>query len=119
MEVEVERLDSMGDHAILDDVQLCRKVALGSSLQKWRMRKSQLFRQYSRSKNITEKDDNTKYFHALASHRMRKKMITKIKVGGTVVKGNDNIKRSIISHFLQHFQKENLPNITLPLNSFR
>lgn len=58
------------------------------------------------------------YFHALASYRIGKKVLTKFKVNGSSVNGIDNISRAIRMHFRDHFKQKELPFITLPWNSF-
>lgn len=78
-----------------------------------------VFRQYSRCKNITKKDCNSKNFHAIANHRRRKKVIASIKIGGEVVKGKNNIMGKFRNHFLKHFKQETLSFISLSKGSFR
>lgn len=78
-----------------------------------------MFRQCARSKNIIEKDCNTKYFHVLANRRMRKNMINKIKISGVAFKGRIFISRKIKEHFQSHFKQKQLPTISLPKNAFR
>lgn len=46
-------------------------------------------------------------------------MITRIRVGEEVVKGNRNITNKIKGHFLDHFRQETLPFISFPMESFK
>lgn len=118
IEKYIDAIDCQGDDVVIDDTFMSRKSALESSLHLWRTRKAQLYRQYSRVKNIAEKDGNTKYFHSITTHRMRKKFISKLKVNGEWFEGGDVVKSNIRSYFEHHFKQPAVPEITLPCNSF-
>lgn len=64
VEKDIDASEFLADLGQLTEIQINRKAALESCLCKWKIRKSQLFRQYVRTRNIIEKDGNTKYFHA-------------------------------------------------------
>lgn len=46
-------------------------------------------------------------------------MVTRIRIGGDVVKGKSNNTNKIRSHFLEHFRHEPLPFISLSMGSFK
>lgn len=98
---------------------MSRKHSVETQLRKWKVRKSQITRQYDRAKSLTEKDYNTKYFHEIVNFRMRKKLITNLKLNGRVITGRDNLLRGIRSHFVEHYKQESLPQISLPWDPFR
>lgn len=119
LEKEIDNMDSLADQRPLSEVKTTRHLALNPTLQKWRNRKAQVLRQYSRLKNITEMDCNSKYFHAVANSRRKKKRLLKINIGSEIIKGQLNLKKGIRQHFLEHFKQEPLPEITLPRGSFK
>ena len=82
LEQEIQMIDDKAERTELNEIDLARNKALQRSLYSWRMHKAQLLRQYSRSRELTEKDCNSKFFHAIASYRRSKKTITRIKIGG-------------------------------------
>lgn len=49
---QIQNLTHLGDQRDLDEVELARLSALNAECSKWRIRKNQLHRQYSRSKNL-------------------------------------------------------------------
>lgn len=55
--------------------------------------------QMSRTKAITEKDKNTKYFHLIASLRKSKKILGKLKVEGGMVRNPRIIKNELVNFF--------------------
>lgn len=94
LEAEIYSLEFLGDHRGLHDMELAMLAAVNANLQKWQMRQSRLYSQYSRVKNINDKDNNAKLFFSLASTRMKSKILSNIKVGSVVVKGRDQIEKS-------------------------
>lgn len=50
---------------------------------------------------------------------MRKKVISRIKIGDNVIKGQRNVTQTIREHFIEHCKQENRPHITLPLIAFK
>lgn len=86
---EINGMDQLADLRPLSEVNLARQQDLFPMLQFWRNKKSQLIRQYSKSKNNTEKDCNTKYFHALEN--LKRKNIVTHRVGSEVIRGKANL----------------------------
>lgn len=74
LEDEIHILDNLGDTKDLGSSEWARLIALKAQLQKWQARKGQIARQYSRVRNLTQKDCNSKFFYTLDSFRMRKKV---------------------------------------------
>lgn len=64
LQAEAAKLDCIADHRDLNEAEIARDKALKSAIFQWKTRKYQVLRQYSRVKNISLKDYNTKYFHA-------------------------------------------------------
>lgn len=75
LENEIHKLDTIADARPLNVDDWARMRALSLNLKSWKIKKGQLVRQYARCRNIREKASNSKYFHAIASCRKRKKVI--------------------------------------------
>lgn len=118
-QLEIYKLDLLADDKILSKVEESRLQALRARLAQLTTRKGQITRQYVKIKNITNKDQNSKFFHALSTCRMRKKGIFKVRIGDRVFKGKKSIQRAIRSHFEEHFQQPQFPKIELPAESFK
>lgn len=82
-------------------------------------KKGQVLKQYVKDKHITDKDHTTKIFDEITSFSVEKKIITRIKFGGITVKRIRNIEIKIREHYIEHFNQQNFPKITLPLGSFK
>lgn len=75
-EVEIQKLDPIADTRNPDDVEHSRLIALIAKAHKWKIRMGLLMGQYSRNKNLVEKDNHTKYFHMYATLRKKKTHIS-------------------------------------------
>lgn len=118
IENEMKKLEDMGELRELSEAKLARNKVLQSAIKSWKTRKGQLMRQYVRNKSLTEKDANTKYFHATATLKNKRKKICKIKIGDRVLRGKEEVKAGIRSFFEESFKQEDLPNIMLPNDAF-
>lgn len=96
-------LDKIADTRELTNSELQQLSTYHSSVRKWRMRKGQLLRQYSRCKNLTQKDHNTKYFHMLASMNHRRNIIRDIQIGDQIISRVEAIQRSIREFYKQSY----------------
>lgn len=76
-------------------------------------------KQYSRCKNLTKKDQNTIYFHTLASYTKKRNHIPRIIINGSILTEVNMITEGIRNYFEEHYKQENLPNIELPPGVFR
>lgn len=68
----------MDDSRDLTKLERARMLALKNELHKWKVRKGQLMRQYSRCKNLRDRDNNTRYFHNIANIKNKRRLITQI-----------------------------------------
>lgn len=97
---------------------MARYEALKKEHRRWNIRKAQQLRQYSRRKNLVEKDNNTKYFHAYGTTSKMQKKIHKIKIGNYILSRKDEIRGGLRAHFRDSFVQELIPKVTLSLGSF-
>lgn len=67
------------------------------------MHKAQLLKQYSRNRELTEKDYNNKFFHAVANYKRSNKNITKLKISGEQVSGKHKLIEAIRNYFKDLF----------------
>lgn len=109
----------MGDDRALNETEMAKLLTLKAQCQTWRTRKCQLFKQYSRVRNLTLKDENTKYFHSIASLNRRCNKLTNIEMNEVVFYGMEGIKSEIRKHFEHSYHQEALAQIILPLGSFK
>lgn len=72
IEDEIHTLDNLANTRQLEELEIKKLSELQVESRKWRMRKSQLFSQYSRCRNLTQKFHNTKYFDKKFSLNKRK-----------------------------------------------
>lgn len=71
----------------------------------WRTRKARLYKQCSRVQNLIMKDNNTKFFHAIASmNRRRHNMISNIMIGDRVLEEVNEVENGVISVFPRELQ---------------
>lgn len=75
-----------------------REKALRIEVHKWKIRKCQFMKQYSRVKNVTLKDHNTKFFHTLANLQHKKKLISKIHISNQVLRGKESIQQGVMEY---------------------
>lgn len=111
-------MDGLEDTKSLSLEEWARLVALKANLKHWNIRKGQIAWQYARVRNVKEKNFNTKFFHGMATCRMKKKTMIKLKIGSRVIRGRA-ISLAIKDHFKDHFSQLNCPEITLSLGSFK
>lgn len=93
--------------------------ALQHEHKKWRTLQAQFYKQYSRVKKLSEKDNNTKYFHTIANMNKKRNMIRRIKVGGSVIKGVTQIREGIRDFFKSSFQQHASPYIHFDQGVFK
>lgn len=112
-------LDRQDDDRELSDIEVARLSVFKFEGSKWRMRKAQMLMQFSRVKNLTLRDHNTSYFHAITSIYRRKNHITRIKIRDTVYDGMEQIREKIRSFFENSYKQEDLPHFHLPMRVFK
>ena len=89
-----------------DEVNQARLNALKNYVQIWYDRKCSFWRQLSREKAIKEMDRNSKFFHAVATVRSRRKNITQIRRGRRVFRAPRAIKAEV-RNFYKSLYKQN------------
>lgn len=72
-------------------------------------------RQYSRVKNLIERDNNTRYFHILAFLNKKQTMTNTVTIEGKTHSRVTDMRNGIRNFFLQNFTQEDLLKIELPL----
>lgn len=95
------------------------KHALTYEVTKWRLRKAQLAIQYSRVRNLTVRDHNSKYFHTIASINKKRNLITRVKIEDSNHCDVDQIREGIKKHIESSYKQENIPLIQLPMGVFK
>lgn len=82
VEEKLHKLDKIGDIRELCEYKLKQISSLKAKSSKWRLRKCQLLKQYSRCRNLTQKDHNSKYFHIISSINKKRILIASIQIDG-------------------------------------
>lgn len=113
VEEELIVLDNTSQIRELDEVETARYQDLKSECHQWRNRKAQLMCQYSRSKSITDKDHNTKYFHALSSYNRMKNLISGITINGSILSEVEDGGKGIRGYFEEMYKDGNIHEIKL------
>lgn len=83
---------------------MARWRALTKENRKWKRRRAQTLKQYSRKQNLVERDNNTKFFHACATIRKKQKEIQRLKTGNVILEKAQEIREAIRSHFEESFK---------------
>ena len=112
-EHEIQVLDIKNEQGDLNEVELARYEALWSQLQLWYGRKESYWRQLSKDKWLKQGDRNTRYFHAVAVERRRRKMVQKLKVGQRWMKGPQAIKREAVKFFKMLYTQPVEPRVDI------
>ncbi|XP_026443851.1 uncharacterized protein LOC113344006 [Papaver somniferum] len=73
----------------------------------------------ARVNHIQQNDDNTKYFHRLASDRRRMSYIGAITVNGEMTTVEAEIKDGIVQHFQNIFQNQSNRTVTMDFMNFK
>lgn len=103
----------------LEETKLNRINYLQGECRVWRIRKTHLFKQYSMAKNLTKNDNNTKFFHGIASMNKIHNLISKIAIGDIILEEVDEVKRGVRDFYWESYKKEPLPKIKLPHGVFK
>lgn len=65
-------------------------------------------------KVLNDRDNNTNFYHIIASMRGRRNWISRPKVGRKIIKDQNSLKTTIIKHFKAIYKQHNVPKIRLP-----
>ena len=112
-EVEIMMLEVRSEECSLGEVELARLEALQGQFRIWYARKESYWRQLAREKFVKLNDRNTKYFHAVALGRRRKKRILLLKVENRLVKGPRKIKKEAVRFFRRLYSQPSGPEVDL------
>lgn len=118
-ENKLSALKRVGECRDLNSEELNQITDLRSQRHLCRVRKTQLYSQYSRVRNLTLKDHNTKYFHVVASVNRRRNQLLRVKVNKVDLMQNIDIRNGVTNYFKGSFRQEEVPDISLPPNAFR
>lgn len=100
-EKELQKLDLVLDNRDLSVIEEAKMATLKLELHKWKMRKAQILRQYSRKRKLREKDNHntSKFFHACASLREKQNTVNNLKIGESILSSVAKIKAGIREFF--------------------
>ncbi|XP_016185835.1 uncharacterized protein LOC107627520 [Arachis ipaensis] len=110
-EEEIQKVDDMVSTGVADGTVEARRKVLVSYCKKWYIRKELHWKQMSRSRHAKEMDQNTRYFHNLASARRRSNRIDALMVNGRLVRNQARIKIAIRDFYKELYHQEASPNI--------
>lgn len=83
------------DHVSL----VAREKVISVHLKHIQVKRNQLWKQKSRCKMLSDKDNNTKYFHTVETLTKKRNMITSLTIDGRIVAEPQLLHRRIIEHF--------------------
>lgn len=106
LEMEIQKLDILREEKELDVVEIARRIALKSQLWSWLERKKQYRLQLARTKNLKNKDKNTKYFHTITTFKKSRKCIKSLIGENSVVTNPRAIKKKITNFFKRLYSKD-------------
>lgn len=90
----------------LTEDELAERREAQTNLWTWLKRKEIFWAQNSRAKWLKEGDQNTRYFHALASIRKRKNALTSLSINGVVINDPAGIRDEAVSFFSNIFTEK-------------
>lgn len=86
MEEEITSFDTLADERELNEIKLANTYVVKSDVSKWRIRTTQLLKQFSRVRNLILKDQNSKIIHIVASViRTKNQINSKIKFNNSIL----------------------------------
>ncbi|XP_016168733.1 uncharacterized protein LOC107611302 [Arachis ipaensis] len=110
-EEEIRKVDDLVSDGVYDGAAEAMRKALVSACKKWYIRKEIHSKQMSRSRHAKKMDKNTRYFHNIASARMRNNRIDALRVQGRLVMNHFRIKSAIRDFYKGLYHQEASPNI--------
>ena len=85
LESAIHELERTSDVRDLNDMEIARLNAASTLLHQWHIRRERLWRQRARSYGFKMKDHNTKFFHAAATFKKKKKEILQTIINGRTI----------------------------------
>ena len=116
LEREIEEVFGRMEEDDSNEVNLARLNALKSYVQTWYVRKSSYWRQLSRERAIKGMDRNSKYFHAIATVRNKRKNIVQIRKGRRIIRSPRPIKKEVRNFYKSLYKQDQVPLISFPDN---
>ena len=92
LECEMETIDREPENGNIDEIAVVRRRVLLSQVEKSYNRRDSYWKQLSKSRLAKEMDKNSRYFHAIASTKGRKKSLLKLRINGDEIQSPRRIK---------------------------
>ncbi|KAL9690588.1 hypothetical protein QQ045_010992 [Rhodiola kirilowii] len=102
---EFEKLEITHEQRILSTEEQLRKSALQSRIWHLEAQEERMWRQKSRVKWLRDGDQNTSYFHRMATWRNKKNNIESLMIDGRRVEDPEELKTEIQKFLAEHFMK--------------
>ena len=106
LEYELGIIDKDAKFGNVDETKEARRRALLSQIEMWYLWRDNYWKQLSRSKQAKEMDKNTRYFHAIACAKRRKKSLLKLKVNGAIFTYLRRIKNEVRSFYKKLYKQQ-------------
>ncbi|GAU21330.1 hypothetical protein TSUD_372250 [Trifolium subterraneum] len=104
----LNELDLKGEESMLSVEEVKERTEISAHMFSLSRVECSISWQNSRTKWLMEGDVNSKFFHALANSRGRKKLIVILDVNGEQVEGVQDIQTTIFDHFSNHFKSSRI-----------
>ncbi|GAU21951.1 hypothetical protein TSUD_110910 [Trifolium subterraneum] len=104
----LNELDLKGEESLLSDEEVKERREISAHMFSLSRVECSISWQNSRTKWLMEGDVNSKFFHALANSRGRKKLIVILDVNGEQVEGVQGIRTTIFDNFSNHFKSSRI-----------
>ncbi|CAM8897571.1 unnamed protein product [Rhodiola kirilowii] len=106
--LEFEKMDILQDQRILSPEEQLRRTTLRSRLWHLEAQEERLWRQKSRVNWLRSGDQNTRFFHRMATWRSKKNSIESLMFDGRRVDEPGELKSEIRRFFMEHFRKKDV-----------
>lgn len=111
LEGELEVVSRRLDEGNYDEIDVARSNALKRQLDLWYEQKQCYWRQISKEKVLKGMDRNSKFFHAKAAVRSRRKLMLEVKCGRRIVRAPRMIKMEARNFYKNMYKQNPIPII--------